>query len=93
MKQLLKNKNRESNIELYRVLAILLIVISHCCPKYGALSDPFYINVDASSLVINNICISFFNYFGAIGNCMFIICSAWFLVDSNCKKDIVGGKQ
>lgn len=78
---------RNKNIDLLKFIAILLICISHSVP-YGigtaltrdsiALIDLGQNTKDISLLIV-----AFFRYFGQFGNAIFIVCSAFFLIDSN----------
>ena len=84
----MKLKVRESGIELLKIIAVFLIVISHAaqvlymqqlydiCPKA-------YINLNHVTTNIQHLILIFFRYFGTLGNCIFFISSAWFLCDSN----------
>ena len=81
---------RNRNIDLLKLIAILLICISHSVP-YGigtvltrdsiALIDLGQNTNDMSLMVL-----VFFRYFGQFGNAIFIVCSAFFLTDSKCVK-------
>ena len=81
---------RNRNIDLLKLIAILLICISHSVP-YGigtvltrdsiALIDLGQNTNDMSLMVL-----AFFRYFGQFGNAIFIVCSAFFLTDSKCVK-------
>lgn len=85
-------KNRESGIELVKIIAIFLIIISHVTQTlfnemfFNKLqfNDGYYdmaatTNTDVFVLMI-------FRYFGALGNLIFIISSSYFL--SNIEKAI-----
>ncbi|MGN1303819.1 MAG: acyltransferase [Oscillospiraceae bacterium] len=79
-------KIRESNIELLRIIAMFLIVLSHCIPFNLSLSSPYYIDVRQCSESISNIVLALFSYSGQIGNAIFLICSCWFLTESRSVK-------
>lgn len=83
-----KNKNlRKSNIELLRIIAITLIVISHIIPFYGDNNAISYFDLKTASLDINNLILIFYRYLGQIGNVIFIVCSSYFFLDNkNVKK-------
>lgn len=68
-------KERQSNIELLKIIAIFIIISFHVA---CTLVD-FYDNKDISS--IQKITIWIFRNIGIIGNTIFIICSSWFLFD------------
>lgn len=86
-----KPKGRESGIELLKIIAIFIIVISHVVQTLGGNTlTPLYTGY--SSFIINySVCtqdtttliICLLQYLGAIGNAIFFICSAWFLLESN----------
>ncbi len=70
---------RNSNIELLRIFAMFLIILSHAVP-YG--NNNAVDNYKEFLLLL-------MRYAGQIGNCIFICCSAYFLLDSktlNAKK-------
>jgi surface polysaccharide O-acyltransferase-like enzyme len=79
----LKKIHRHEGIDVLRVIAIFMIVISHSLPRYGNHSNPGYIDfAQAQRNLPYFVCATFF-YFGQIGNCIFIICSSWFLADDD----------
>lgn len=81
-------KERESGIELYKVIAIFLIVLSHVIqtltePNYVlGLGEGTFINIATATTNLNVLLLVVFRICGALGNNMFFICSAWFLVNS-----------
>ena len=81
-------KERESGIELYKVIAIFLIVLSHVIqtltePNYVlGIGKGTFINIATATTDLNILLLAFFRICGALGNNMFFICSAWFLVNS-----------
>lgn len=79
----MNNKERNSNIEFLKVIAIFVILLSHCVPFYGNQSEIWYINGNVSTNDIQLIIVKFFRLFGQIGNVIFITCSSWFLIDNN----------
>lgn len=79
---MMKAKQRKSSIELLRIIAILLIVLSHSNPYYADRSLISYINLDSPTTNINVLVVIIFRALGQVGNVIFIICSAWFLIDS-----------
>lgn len=74
---------RNSSVELLKCLAILLIIISHAQPKYGALEAPWRLSLTMATDNPQIFGMIIGDYFGQIGNAIFIICSAWFLIESN----------
>ncbi len=81
-----KTKVRLSNIELLKIIALILIIFSHCLPTYGDESADSFVNIDLASNDFQIAMLSCFKYFGQIGNAIFIFCSAYFLVDSKAVK-------
>lgn len=77
---------RLSGIELLKVIAIILIIFSHLIPYYGDASADYYFDINLASGNINYMLMSYFKYFGQIGNAIFIFCSAYFLIDSKTVK-------
>ena len=81
-------KTRESGIELLKVIAMILIVISHVTQSLGrdvsayGIANDYLINLNNSTTDISRLTLSFFRYFGGFGNIVFFVCSAWFLADS-----------
>jgi len=76
---------RESGIELLKVFAIILIVISHVVQTVGQgnefVSFQDYVislgnAIKSTQILIMNV----LRYMGALGNTIFFVCSAWFLV-------------
>lgn len=61
------------------------IVISHCVQPIAS-SDDFIlsnINIEHPTTNFTNFITQIMYYFGMIGNSIFLICSAWFLIDRN----------
>jgi len=78
-------KKRNSSIELLKVIAIILIILSHCAQSVEKVQNVNFI----SSIASNNTTFIILNILmccGQIGNIIFIICSAYFLMDSNITK-------
>ena len=76
-------KIRKSSIELLKVIAIALIIISHAVP-YGIYSNyQSRIDLGVCTNRIDIFILVLFRYLGQIGNCIFILCSAYFLLDKN----------
>lgn len=73
--ELEQTKVRNSGVELLRIIAILLICISHAIQT----SEQF---LDYSSISFGIIILKILRYSGQIGNILFVICSSWFLLDS-----------
>lgn len=79
---------RNSGVELLRILSMFLIVLAHITQTASDLpSVP--IDVATASHQLSHFVLSMFYMFGAWGNIIFFIISAWFLLDSKevkCKK-------
>lgn len=82
---------RRSGIELVKVLAIFLIVISHVVQSLEG--DDQYIPYGDHMLELKHatrdlqiFILIVLRYSGALGNSIFFICSAWFLLDSRSVK-------
>ena len=73
-----KSLERQSNFELLKIIAMLMIVAHHFVAKN------FY-NVDTEiiGLTINKVFLQFFGNQAFIGNNLFFMCSAWFLIDKS----------
>ena len=91
---MVKNKERQSGIELLKIIAMLAIVIYHVSQTYGIphssldIAPDYFIDINSATKQISNIIIIFFRYFGALGNDIFFIATAWFLLESKkCKKN------
>ena len=76
-----KSNNRNSNLELLKLIAMFLVVVFHVTQTLGTNFDYFdgYINQDVATNNVQLVCLAFFRYFGTLGNDIFFICSAWFL--------------
>lgn len=79
----MKEKIKQSNINLLKLFAMVLIALNHSMPLYGNKSLISYIPLGIASSNIRLILLNLLRCSGQIGNVIFIICSSWFLVDSN----------
>ena len=85
---LTKYSRRESGIELLKIIAIFAIVISHTVQtltsknKYVGFSD-YVFDISHSTTDPLSFVFMLLRYLGQFGNIVFVICSAWFLVDSS----------
>jgi hypothetical protein len=80
-----EKKQRDSGIELLKVLALVLIIINHVIMtlymKTTSVSfQDYIINLGISSKNIQFLVLDILKYSGALGNTIFFVCSAWFLV-------------
>ncbi|MGN0452384.1 MAG: acyltransferase family protein [Ruminococcus sp.] len=81
LKSNISNK-RNSSIELLKVLAVVMIVFSHAIPNSGDSSASSYIDLSMATNSIQQLILVFMKYAGQLGNDIFIVCSAWFLLES-----------
>lgn len=86
----MEKKERMSGIELLKIIAIVLIVISHITQTLETGNQiisnnviNYTINLKDPTSNINNIVLAFIRQFGALGNMIFLISSIWFLIDKN----------
>jgi len=81
-------KQRKSGIELLKIIAIFLIIISHTTqtlysqPDYIKEITKPLINISIASTNIKYLLLQLVSYYGSIGNTIFFICSAWFLCNA-----------
>lgn len=76
---------RNSSIELLKVVAIAIIVFSHAMPVpngFITFQDDFAMPLEMATANVQRLLILLMKYGGQFGNDIFIICSAWFLLDS-----------
>ena len=77
-----RQTDRQSNYELLKIIAMVLIVICHSTIRYIDDTNPaFYNPIDNNG--IQSLLMMLFGVFGNIGNCIFVICSSYFLVESD----------
>lgn len=87
-----EKKRRNSGIEFLKIMAMMLIALCHAVPighVDGVDVASVYMDVSLVTMSIQRFCIVLFRYGGQLGNIIFIVCSAWFLLDSkhtNAKK-------
>lgn len=70
-------KVRQSGIELLKIIAILLIVLSHCTQTLEK-----FVDFQAPTTDIQLLILRLLRFSGEIGNIIFVVCSSWFLLDS-----------
>ena len=96
MENALKIKNRNSGIDLLKIIAIFGIVLCHTVPCFEhfdlGISTIGYLPCTTAPLSFQGLILLFFRNFGQVGNLIFIICSAWFLSDSQKLKKEKQGK-
>lgn len=74
-------------IDLLKVIAIVLIIISHvgqtlCLEPSIPVNGSYYINLNNSTNNSSLFILSLLRGAGALGNNIFFVCSAYFLIDS-----------
>ena len=87
---------RKSGIELLKIIAIFLIVLTHTIDTLhgwgqvdSSLLGDWVIEFSKPGSGVTNLILSILYYGGQLGNVIFIVCSSWFLLDkttSNKKK-------
>lgn len=80
-------QTRDSGIELLKIFAIFVIVINHTVQSltneaYNIPNNGFVIDISRATTNIQCILLQIFRHFGVLGNSVFFICSAWFLLKS-----------
>ena len=78
-----KYSNRQSGIEFLKVIAIFIIMITHLTQSWLKYTD---IQFTVTNMNANLFILLIFRHLGDIGNLIFFVCSAWFIVDSNKSK-------
>ncbi len=87
--EIVKEKSaRMSNFEIIRIIAMFLIIFSSALP-YGATYqagggyDSVFVDLSITNIDAQHIIFTFLRYGGQIGDTLFVLCSAWFLVESS----------
>ncbi len=70
-------KERSSNLELYRIIVMLLIVMHHYVVNSGVIQE-----VENNPLAINSIYMSLFGLWGKTGINCFVMITGWFMCTS-----------
>lgn len=79
---------RNSSIEILKIIGIILIVTSHVVQTLSTKANPFItstdyvLNLSTGSTDVQHVILSMMKYCGTLGNTIFFVCSAWFLLDS-----------
>ncbi len=81
-----KSKDRNSSIELLKIIGMMLIVLCHSVPFYGKTDALNYVDLTLATKNISEFIFIVFRNIGQIGNIIFVMCSAYFLVNSNATK-------
>lgn len=74
--------NRSSSVEFLKIIAMIFIVISHAMPDNVSGSLKEIIDINRATSNVQYFIVALLHNLGQIGNVIFIISSAWFLVDS-----------
>ena len=78
--------NRNSGVDLLKVVAIILIIISHVVQTLTQTNSyvpyDYFIDISHSTTDLAVLSLNILRYCGVLGNSMFLVCSAWFLIDS-----------
>lgn len=78
---------RRSGIELLKIAAMCLIVISHVVqtlstePPINISYSDYVLSLGSATDNVQHLILAMFTYFGSLGNMVFFVCSAWFLVE------------
>ncbi len=78
---------RNSGIEAIKVMAILIIIINHTFQTFESgsqytASQDYVLKLTTATTSIQQIICTILRYGGSLGNNIFFVCSAWFLLDS-----------
>ena len=81
-------KQRNSSIELLKIVGIFLIVISHVVQTLYASNDyvtmnGYILDISMATTNIQQLILAIFRYSGVLGNSIFFLCSAWFLLETD----------
>ena len=82
-------KQRNSSIEFLKIIALFFIVLCHSLPLYklsGTTELDGYINLRQSTSSIQSIILILFSHLGQVGNALFIVSSAFFLLENKTVK-------
>lgn len=79
---------RNSGVELLKIVAIMLIIISHVTQTFVSENpyipyQDYVLDVSSASTDIQHFLLVFLRGFGGWGNTIFFVCSAWFLLKSS----------
>ncbi len=77
----MSHAKRNSNIEMLKIFAIILIIFSHAMPVHSG-DAAWNMDLGLATNSVQRLLIVFMKYGGQIGNALFLIPSVWFLSDS-----------
>lgn len=80
-----ENPKRDISIDILKIIAMIGIVIGHIRPADNVAWTNSFFTLGNSTRDASLFILSFLGYLGAFGNCLFIICSAYFLTKRNSK--------
>lgn len=81
------DRGRNSRVELLKIIAIILIVLSHSNPRSQALGGGSESCIEYGCTKNYQYLISwFFIFCGQLGNCIFVVCSSFFLQNNKTAK-------
>ncbi len=82
-------KQRNSAVELLKIIGMFLIVLSHVAhtlghtPDYLSEYNNVVYNLSLATADFKAVILRIFLYFGNLGNAIFFVCSSWFLCELN----------
>ena len=80
---------RNSGIEVLKILAIVLIVTSHVVQTVGTKGNAYisfsdyWVELTAATRKVPVLLLAMLRYSGELGNTIFFVCSAWFLLEKD----------
>lgn len=83
-----KSDSRNSSIEVLKILAVFCIIQNHVVQSLGEVSiflshSDYVIDLSVSSTDAVKLLLTMMRYGGTIGNSIFLICSAWYLIEDD----------
>lgn len=81
-----EHKQRNSSIELMKIIALFLVVLCHSLPLYrlgGSTELDGFLNLRQSTSILQELVLVIFSHLGQVGNALFIVPSVYFLLDNN----------
>lgn len=78
------SKSRNSAVELLKIIAIIFIVTNHVVQTIHFIYEKDYLlDITRATTNIQYLILAILRYGGTIGNTIFFMCSAWFLLDND----------
>ncbi len=81
-----ERKQRNSSIELMKIIALFFVVLCHSLPLYkieGIQELTGYLDLSRSTISLQQLLLIVFSHLGQVGNALFIVPSAYFLLDND----------